>query len=393
MRKLLMITVLLLAICQTNAQEFKYSGYIYGGTGSPKSGVPVKLYGKRTDPYDVTFPSYPSPSPSYSTGTVIPSSDDVTHGPFNIGFSFTFFGIAYTQFYVGSNGWIGFSAGQTTGYTAAFIPNAGSPRNVIMADWEDLFPGSSNIYYQTTGTSPNRKLTVSFNQVPHYGCRSNLHTFQFVLYETSNVIDINYASKPLCGSNNATAGLVNSDNSNVVPVGGKNASTWSVTNYSVKFTPAVAETSFSVKNIYYTDATGRYVINSGLDVQSYQFQIGVDSPGSATILQSDLDLINDIVLKKTAINSASYYKFDVNSDGKITVSDLFGGYAKRIGLFPNWVSPTPTHRFFTPAQWSTISASTTDLRSTIPGQVNITITSPSNNGSTNFNLITTGKNN
>jgi cupin superfamily acireductone dioxygenase involved in methionine salvage len=32
------------------------------------------------------------------------------------------------------------------------LPNADSPKNVIMADWEDLIQVPSNIYYQTTGT-------------------------------------------------------------------------------------------------------------------------------------------------------------------------------------------------------------------------------------------------
>jgi hypothetical protein len=229
--------------------------------------------------------------------------------------------------------------------------------------------------------------------VPHYNCNTNLHTFQFILNETSNVIEINYAAKPLCGSNNATAGLVNSDNSNVVPVGGKNASTWSVTNHSVKFTPTSAETAFSLKNTYTTDATGKYTINSGLDVQSYSFQITIDSPVVMAPVKSDLDLLSDIVIKKVSINSASYYKFDVNADGKITVSDLFCGYVKMVGLFSNWILPTPEYRIFTSSEWTAISAGSTDIRSTIPGQSTVTVTSPINNGSTNFNIITTGKNN
>lgn len=391
MRKLLLL-FLLCTCTNVYSQEFKYSGYVYGGSGAPRSGVAVKLYGKRTDPYDVSFPIYPL-APSYTTGTVIPSSDDATHGPFNVGFTFNFFGTNYTQFYVGSNGWIGFSTGQTTGYTAAYIPNASSPKNAILADWEDLYPGASNIYYTTTGTSPNKKLIVSFNAVPHYSCRTNYHTFQFVLYETTNVIDINYSSKPLCGTNNATAGLVNSDNTNVVPVGGKNASLWSVSNYSVRFTPTVPETNFSLKSTYYTDTTGKYTINSGLDVQSYLFQVVLDSVSSPNPVQSDLNTWGDIALRKTALSSASYYKFDVNADGTVTVSDLFCGYARLIGLLTDWIPPTPNYRIFTPSQWTTISSGTADLRSSIPGQNSITISSPANNGSSNFNIVTTGKNN
>lgn len=372
---------------EINAQPFTYSGYVYGANNQGISNVPVHLYGRRTDPYEVTFPAY-NTAGAFNAGTVIPSSDDVTHGPFNIGFTFNFFGNNYTQFYVGSNGWIGFSAAQTTGYTAAYIPNAGSPRNVIMADWEDLFPGAANIYYTTVGTAPNRKLIVSFNAVPHYGCRSNLHTFQFVLYETTNVIDVNYQSKPLCGSNNATAGLVNSDNSNVVPVGGKNASAWSVTNYSVRYTPSVAESVFTLKGTYFTNANGLYSIVPNLDAQSYQFQIRLETLNinNPTVTDARYPLIMNI--NGISLNSKLYYQEDINEDGRVTVSDSYLIYGKISGRFTNW--PAPTYRIFTPAQWSVINSGTANLKSSYPGVQSMTISSPINGGSTNFYLIRTG---
>jgi hypothetical protein len=158
---IILLTLSSLFISSVKAQPFTHSGYVYGANDQGLSNIPVYLFGKRIAQYEVSFPSYTTAT-SFNTGTVVPSSDDATHGPFNIGFTFTYFGNNYTQFYIGSNGWIGFSSGQTTGYTAAFIPNSGSPLNSILADWEDLYPGSSNIYYTTMGTSPNRKLVVSF---------------------------------------------------------------------------------------------------------------------------------------------------------------------------------------------------------------------------------------
>ena len=41
-----------------------------------------------------------------NTGNQLFMTDDSQQGPFNIGFTFCFFGTTYTQFYVGSNGWI-----------------------------------------------------------------------------------------------------------------------------------------------------------------------------------------------------------------------------------------------------------------------------------------------
>jgi hypothetical protein len=367
-------------------QPFTYSGYVYGANNQGISNAPVNLYGKRTDPYDVTFPSYTTAA-AFNSGTVISSSDDATHGPFNIGFTFNFFGNNYTQFYVGSNGWIGFSASQTTGYTAAYIPNTGSPRNVIMADWEDLFPGSTNIYYTTIGSAPNRKLVVSFNAVPHYSCRSNLHTFQFVLYETTNVIDINYLSKPLCVGNNSTAGLVNIDNTNVVPVGGRNASAWSTTNNTVRFTPSAAETVFTLKGTYYTNASGYYNMVPNLDAQSYQFEVRLENLTMPTFGIAEARYPLQMLLNNTNMNSKLWYQMDVNNDGRITVSDSYNIYGKISGIFTSWVSPN--YRIFTPTQWTIINVGTTDLRVSYPGVQSMTIT-PVNGGSTNFYLIRTG---
>lgn len=388
MRNLIITLVLLLSFCDVKSQPFTYSGTVKGANEQGLSNIPVSLYARRTDPYDVTFPSYTTAA-AYNTGTVIPSSDDATHGPFSIGFTFTFFGNNYTQFYVGSNGWIGFTSGQTTGYTAAYIPNTGSPRNVIMADWEDLFPGSSNIYYTTIGSPPNRKLVVSFNAVPHYSCRTNLHTFQFVLYETTNVIDINYLSKPLCGGNNATSGLVNSDNSNVVPVGGRNASLWSTSSTSVRFTPSAAETVFSLKGTYLTNASGVFTMNPSLDAQSYQFEVRLENLTMPALTYTDASYPIVLSQSGTSLNSKLFYQMDINNDGLVTVSDSWNLFGKISSVFVNWTG-SPNYRIFTQAQWDVIKIGSTNLKTTYPGVQSMTITNPVNGGSTTFYLIRTG---
>ena len=68
-----------------------------------------------------------------NTGTNLTMGDDTQQGPFNIGFNFCFFGQTYTQFYVGSNGWISFSPGQPTTFTSQTIPTTNGlvPKNCI----------------------------------------------------------------------------------------------------------------------------------------------------------------------------------------------------------------------------------------------------------------------
>lgn len=383
------ITILLLTCLNLIglAQPFTYSGWVKGANEQGLANVPVSLWGRRTDPYEITYPTY-STAAAFNSGTVIPSSDDVTHGPFNIGFTFTFFGNNYTQFYVGSNGWIGFSPGQTTGYVAQYIPNASSPMNCILADWEDLLPGATNIYYTTIGTAPNRKLVVSFNNVPHYSCGGNLHTFQFVLNETSGVIDINYQSKPQCGASNATAGLVNSNNTNVVPVGGRNASQWTASNLSIRFTPSPPETVFSLKGTYLTNASGYFTMVPNLDAQSFQFEVRLENLSVPTLTQTEANYPNILSQQGTTINSKMWYQMDINNDGKVNVADSWNIWGKMSGVFPTWLN-SPNYRIFNQAQWDVIKVSNSNLKATYPGVQSMIIT-PVNGGSTTFYLLRTG---
>lgn len=387
MRNLIILLILLFNVCDVVAQPFTYSGWVRDANEQGLANIPVTLWGRRTDPYDITYPAYSTAAP-YTTGTVIPSSDDVTHGPFNIGFTFNFFGNNYTQFYVGSNGWIGFSPGQTTGYVAQYIPNASSPMNSILADWEDLLPGTSNIRYTTIGVAPNRKLVVSFNAVPHYGCNTNLHTFQFVLNETSNIIDINYQSKPQCGANNATAGLVNSNNTNVVPVGGRNASQWTATNLSVRFTPSAAETLFTLKGTYLTNASGYFTMVPNLDVQSYQFEVRLENLTIPNPSPIETNYSIQLSHNMTPLNSKLYYQMDINGDNKVNVADTWLISGRIAGLFTTWIT-SPTYRIFNQTQWNVIKVSSTNLKLTYPGVQSMTIT-PVNGGSSTFYVVRTG---
>ena len=78
-----------------------------------------------------------------NTGTNVTMSDDSQQGPFNIGFTFCFYGQSYNQFYIGSNGWVSFSAAQPTTFTSQTIPTAAAnvPKNCIMGPWQDWHPG------------------------------------------------------------------------------------------------------------------------------------------------------------------------------------------------------------------------------------------------------------
>lgn len=175
------------------------------------------------------------------TGTLVNAIDDATYGPFPIGFQFCFWGNPYTQFYIGSNGWVGFSAGQSPSFTSFLIPNtlANVPKNCIMGPWYDLNPGIAGanpptpiqyIYYQTYGVAPNRYLVVTWNNSPLYQCIALRGTQQIILFE-NGLIENNILQKRICviwANGTATQGLHNINGTQAIVVTGRNSTQWSV---------------------------------------------------------------------------------------------------------------------------------------------------------------------
>lgn len=179
-----------------------------------------------------------------NTGTSLFMTDDSQQGPFNIGFTFCFFGQTYTQFWVGSNGWISFSPGQPTTFITQAIPtgNALVPKNCIMGPWQDWHPGNGGqIRYQTSGVAPCRKLTVSWIGVPMYNCNWNTGTFHIVIYESTNYIESHIQNKPAClnwQGGTAIQGIHNLAGTLASAVPGRNSTAWTTTNDSWRWTPS-----------------------------------------------------------------------------------------------------------------------------------------------------------
>jgi gliding motility-associated-like protein len=178
-----------------------------------------------------------------NTGTSLFMTDDSQQGPFQIGFTFCFFGQTYTQFWVGSNGWISFSPGQPTTFTTQVIPTANPlvPKNCIMGPWQDWHPGlGGQIKYQTIGVAPCRKLIVSWINMPMYICTANQGTFHIVINESTNYIDNYIQNKPAClqwQGGTATQGIHNLAGTMAVAAPGRNSTAWTATNDAYRWTP------------------------------------------------------------------------------------------------------------------------------------------------------------
>ncbi len=69
---------------------------------------------------------------------------------------------------------------------------------------------------------------------------------------------------------------------------------------------------------------------------------------------------------------------DVNGDNNLTITDVYLIYARIIGRA--WRSGVPAYRIFTPTEWSTISTSSTNLKTTYSGTQTITLAGVANKG-------------
>jgi PKD repeat protein len=186
-------------------------------------------------------------NPYSGTPIVIAGKDDMQLGMFEIGFEFDFFGEQYTHFYLCTNGWIKLAPpayGPSTfdPWQIFTTPDNPTRNNGIMPALRDWQPGlNSKAYYQTSGTAPNRTLTVSWDSIPLFSCQSS-GKFQVILYESSGIIDFNLENVPYCPSWNSgkgTQGLQNSDGTLYRTTFGRNASTWTASMETVRYYPSI----------------------------------------------------------------------------------------------------------------------------------------------------------
>lgn len=145
------------------------------------------------------------------SSTVISLGDDAFSGAAALPFAFSFFGVAKTNFFVGSNGQLAFSSpGAETGLSPTQIPSTASLEDFIAGFWTDLNPSAGGtITKLTAGITPAQTFTVEWNAVPTNN-GAGLASFQIVLFETTGRIEIRILRGPASASALRAVGLENS---------------------------------------------------------------------------------------------------------------------------------------------------------------------------------------
>ena len=219
--------------------------------------------GRYTNDYTVTQLPYNENNMlfAYNEGTVIPATvDDNWIATQNLPFTFTFFGKQYTTVYPGANGLISFSfpsSGMSSCAWSTSVPPASPPyssvpynyANCVYGVYEDIFPGhylnGGAIRYGVLGQYPCRAFVFNYLDVGLYSCYtqgSNMYnTYQMVLYEGTNIIDIYVKHRANCSSWNGGRGVIglqNETSSQILVAPGRDFNTsWSANNEAWRFTP------------------------------------------------------------------------------------------------------------------------------------------------------------
>jgi hypothetical protein len=153
--------------------------------------------------------------------------------------------------------------------------------------------------------------------------------------------------------------------------------------YIVTFTPWV------LHQTVYTNASGYYNFSQPTN-PSVEWYIQFDEPTPVTTLGlNDMIEVSKLVLGITPIKSIHYHRYDVNYDGRINVADENYINLRRFGFVNGWINTTPA-KYYTTAQYTTLTTNTSDMRISIPGVSSITINSPISGGSQNYYLIAPG---
>ena len=362
------------------SQNFTYSGTIYNANETGANNVPVKLYKRSVSTSGNNSTSVKVYRTHFGTGNTsqyqaYPSTRTEMDRCFNTSYSATNLWWSGTM-----SGNVSLNFGQYTSLTSA---GATVPTN-----------GEYYAVEVTFTFTPQETGTYSFGITSDDG--SDLW-----LVNTGNIVEW-YGGKGYgvyrYGSVNLTKGNSYTFIARMQEYGGGDGLylVWrrpSQTTHSYQSseigTQSTTTTAWSLEATSNTNSSGYYSFSRTSNL-SNQFYIEVVSPNPVTSLNnSDGLLIGDYVLKTKSANGIIFQTYDLNNDGKLTVSDQFLLFAKKSGLKSTWGS-LPTSRLFIKSEFDSLKLATSNLRNTYSGVATYTTSTLTSGGVLNLYLIATG---
>jgi hypothetical protein len=380
--KLLYPLLILGGILSTYGQTFTYSGNIYGSNSSGISGVPVYLY-KRTT---TTSGNTNTTVKTYKTHASNGSTSQYANYPMTRVEMDKLFNTAYSNTVLWWTGTVGaayslnFNDAGTLGAGGASVPNGGD-------------------YYSTQVTfvfTPKETGTYSFGLTSDDGGDLWLNGY-------GNLIEW-YGGKGtgqyMYGNVSLTAGTAYTFIARMQEYGGGDGLlvNWkrpSQAGYSLQTDEVGGTTTttsaWALQATSTTSALGAYAFSTPT-AAGVEFYITFNPPALTVPVLSDGTLTNSIVVGNTTLKSVDYFRYDVNGDNRLTVSDTYSILARKSGILSSF-TPIPTSRIFNSTEWSTINLSTANLKVSYPGLQTVTISSPVSGGVSNYYITRLGNTN
>lgn len=252
------------------------------------------------------------------------SNDDSYSDALELGFTFNFFGVNYDSFIVSTNGWISFDITQANSDASEdVLPNTNGVETLIAYYWDDL--RTDEFEYFTEGVAPNRRFVINFYNTRHYGSVAPEINAQVVLYETTNVIEVNCVEcNQDASSATATQGIENQDATVGFNTPGRAASAWSAYNNTVRYTPVTACSAVSTQTV---TVDGAYIVNNDTTICEGQ-TVSLTAAGGVSYVWSTGQTGASINVSPT---DTTYYTAAGTSAGGCTSTDTVWVY----------VNPTP----------------------------------------------------
>jgi hypothetical protein len=375
-----LLTILLVLLSFVGYSQFTYSGYIYNSNGTGAVNVPVKVY-KRTT---TTTSTGTTSVKVFRTHAGNGSTNQYANWPMSRVEMDKCFNTAYsntTLWWSGSlAATVSLNFNQYTTLTSAGASVPGGGDYYATEVTFVLYPKETGTYtFGLTSDDGGDLWLVGYGSVIEwYGGKG---TGQYVYGSVSLTAGTSYTFISRMQEYSGGDGLL---------VYWKRPSQVS---YSLQTDEigqsSTSTTAWALDATAYTNSSGLYSISrpTGTGVEWY---LQYDAPTPVTTLtNTDITAVSNIVNTKTAFNGIYYYMYDVNGDNKVTISDAYYISGRKWNIFTDWISSFKS-RYFTPAQYNAIKATTSNLETTYPGVSSITTNSPTSGGTANYYLIAPG---
>lgn len=237
------------------AQDTEVVGDIIFDCDNPVTILDASVVATGPYSYDYMVESIPYSSRifEYNVGTSLGASVDddwINLSGTALPFTFSFFGNNYNRVWPGANGLI--SMTQPSAMYCAYsypAPPTSPPyttvpyvySNCIYGVYEDIYPGhyygDGNIRVGVQGTAPCRAFVFNYDRVGLFGRSYSTpewcNTYQMVVYEGTNIIDVFVKYRKCCASTNSSnhegiIGLQNTSSSQILIAPGRGMTGWEV---------------------------------------------------------------------------------------------------------------------------------------------------------------------